>query len=99
MTHNNNNKAKHESVDILYIDQIFYAIRFQESDSASTSLSKSPSKGFTNLPKFKTSLKISSLHKEKTITSDEDDEVETSLSDELNHSWPSSKAMLIRSKG
>ena len=38
------------------------------------------------------------LTKQKTITSDEDDEVETSLSDELNHSWPSTKAISHRNK-
>ena len=37
------------------------------------------------------SVKNSSPRKNIVVSEDDDDEVETSLSDELNHSWPATK--------
>ena len=58
---------------------------------------KSPKKSNKSPLRIK-GLNQSKITKQKTITSDEDDEVETSLSDELNHSWPSTKAISHRNK-
>ena len=60
---------------------------------------KSPKKKSSKSPlRIKGLIKQTKINKQKTITSDEDDEVETSLSDELNHSWPSTKAISHRNK-
>ena len=72
----------------------FLLCHLQESDSieqTTTSPIKAPKpKMKAPLSKIK-SVKNSSPRKNIVVSEDDDDEVETSLSDELNHSWPATK--------
>ena len=62
---------------------------FQDSDSVKLVVSPTKNKKSNHSKKHKKQAGDENLKPPKAISDVDDDEVETSLSDELNHSWPS----------